>query len=219
MKMRAAGDARQGSDGPSGSGSRGLLVIALVLVLLVAGLGAAYSIGLLTGPGVQHSSSHTSSSATSVASTTATTALSTSTGAPTMPQGCVSAGTDTSGGIVLEVFLSNSTKVGGSVCLGIVVQNESNSTLSTEYITQMLNITDSSGRLVVSLSPSLNATTGSLPPGHYIAGSGIWDSNIAYDGISPQPGTYRVEVDVTIPQNGQYAAVELTADADFALTN
>jgi hypothetical protein len=217
VKMGAAGGTRQGSDEPSGPGSRGLLVIALVLVLLVAGLGAAYSVGLLSGPPTKHSTSQTSTSATTVTSTT-TTALSTSSGAPSMPAGCLLAATNSSQGYSVEVFLSNSTELGDNVCLGVVVQNVSGGAPDIGGITQVLNITDSSGRLVDALSTGFNGPTGTLPPGHYIDGSGAWDSDSPYGGITPQAGTYHVSVEITIPQNGQYAEVDLTADANFTLT-
>ena len=135
-----------------------------------------------------------------------------------MPAGCVLAATNSSQGYALDVYLSNSTKIGGDVCLGIVVQNVSGGSPSIEGIVQMLNITDSGGRLVTALSPGLSSSSGTLVSGHYIAGSGSWNSDTTYAGIAPQPGTYRVSVDVMIPQNGQNAALELMVHADFTLT-
>lgn len=135
-----------------------------------------------------------------------------------MPPGCALTTTVSDQGYSVDVYLSNSTKVGGSVCIGLVVQNVSGGAPSAQAITQQLNVTDSKGRTVTVWTPAITIN-GTLQQGHYVAGSGFWNSGTAYDGVTPQAGTYQVSVEVKIPANGLNAATELMAEADFTLTN
>lgn len=209
--LDAAGNLLRSSAPSSPQRSRSFsIVIVFILVFLVAGVGAAYSAGLFSSAGLTHK--QTSSSAIA-----ATATMNSSSSASGMPPGCVLAKTESSQGYSIEVFLSNSTRIGENVCIGLIVQNVSGGAPGAQGIIQQINITDSSGKIVSVWAPAIT-TTGTLQPGHYIAGSGLWDSSTAYDGITPQAGTYHVNVDVKIPQNGPNAAIELTTGADFSLT-
>jgi len=187
------------------------IVLGIIVVFLVAGVGAASSVGLFSTGGLTHHQASTSSSAATVTTTA-------SSGASSMPPGCVLAKTNSSQGYSVEIFLSNSTRVGGNVCIGLIVQNVSGGAPNAPGITQQLTITDSSGRVVSVWTPAVTLT-GTLQQGHYVAGSGLWNSSTAYGGVTPQAGIYHVGVVVKIPQNGANAAIELAAEADFTLTN
>jgi hypothetical protein len=186
------------------------IVFGFILVFLVAGIGAAYSVGLFSSGGLTQQ--HTSTPST------ATTSITESLSASSMPPGCILASKVSSQGYSLEVLLSNSTKIGGNVCVGLIVRNVSGGAPNVQGIIQKLNITDSSGKVVSVMTPVVLAS-GTLRPGQYISGMEFWNSGTAYGGITPQPGAYHVTVDVKIPQDGPSAATELTADADFFLTN
>ena len=203
---------RQASVPPSPQSSRNLtIVMAVVIVFLVAGVGAAYSVGLFSTGGLTHKQ-------TTASGLSSTTSVSASSSATSMPPGCVLTKTVSDQGYSVEVFVSNSTKVGGKVCIGIVVQNVSGGAPVAQGITQQLNITDSSGRSVTVLAPAVTVN-GTLQQGHFVAGNGVWDSSVAYSGITPQAGTYHLTVGVKIPASGSNAAVELTAETDFLLTS
>ena len=215
LNGRYRASSKQSPVPPSPPRSRNsLIVLGVIVVFLVAGVGAAYSTGLFSTAGLTHKQTGGSAIA---ATATISASLSASTTA-SMPPGCALAKTVSSQGYTLEVYLSNSTKLGGNVCIGLTVQNVSGGAPSAQGITQQLTVTDSSGRTVTVLTPAVTVN-GTLLAGHFVAGSGFWNSSTAYNGITPQAGTYQVSVVVKIPANGLNAVTTLTADADFTLTN
>jgi hypothetical protein len=153
--------------------------------------------------------------------TTATT-VTESVGASSNPMpGCVMAKVVSSKGYSVEVYLPSSPKIGDKVCIDLIVRNvgsDPSASPNVQRITQQMTITDSSGRVVTTWNPVVLAT-GTLQPGHYIEAGEYWDSHAAYDGITPQAGTFHLHLDIKVPQSGPSASVELTSDTDLTITN
>jgi len=126
--------------------------------------------------------------------------------------------TTTGQGYTLEVYLSNQTKVGNQVCVGLVVINDSGGTPNVQGIVGSYNITDSSGRTVDESSAGAVLGTGTLRPGQYISSVAYWNSSTPYDGLAPQAGTYHIACRVVVPQSGPHPEVDLAAEADLSLT-
>jgi hypothetical protein len=185
-------------------------IAALLAVLLGAGLIAGYSLGIFSDTGLLKP--HDTISST----TSATATMEASLGATDMPPGCLPAATNSSQGYSVEVFLSNSTRVGDDVCVGLVLKNVSGGAPDAQTIAEQLSITDSSGRVVSAWTGAVSAA-GTLEQGHYISALEHWNSSAPYGGGTPRAGAYHVHADIKIPQTGPDAPVELTADAELSL--
>jgi hypothetical protein len=69
-----------------------------------------------------------------------------------MPPGCVLASTNSSDGFSVKLFLPTSATLGCDVCIGTIVTNDGATSPNVQDVSQLVNITDSSGRLFATLA-------------------------------------------------------------------
>ena len=118
--------------------------------------------------------------------------------------------TQPSQGYAINTFLSSkSTELGNRVCVNVILENIDGRNLTVSSgggLTIAYNITEKDGAVVfhrscteATLAPlTANTTVTEGPIASWSCG-GFWDTGVAYDGITPQPGSYDVVASVQVP--------------------
>lgn len=135
------------------------------------------------------------------------------------PDGCSTlVNTISSQGFQVKTYVSStSAKIGSVICVKVVLLDVSGHNLtqqSTDWSVTW-NVTDSSGH-VVFFSPcypnppaQFPGAANPPPPLPFVSCSGVWNTSTPVDGVTPQAGTYNVDVAVVVPPTA--ASVEVVA--------
>jgi len=135
-------------------------------------------------------------------------------------------GSTSSQGYDINTLLSPApNRVGGIVCVIVILQNVDgrNLTISSDAGWKIsFNITEADGAVVFqktcdSPSASSNATSNDAPITSWTCGT-FWDTSQAYDGNTPGPGAYSVQVVATVPNIVGLGLGVAESDAPLELT-
>jgi hypothetical protein len=183
---------------------KAVVITALLLVAATAGVSVLF-LPLNTNPG-----STTSTSVAVINSTyTASTYFLQKPGSLT-PDGCSTlVNTASSQGFQVKTYVSAApAKIGSVLCIDVVLLDVSGHNLtqqSTDYSVAW-NLTDSSGRVLTSSSCYPNAPPQSpdagnspSPPLPFVSCGGVWNTSSLINGVTPQAGTYQVNVAAVVP--------------------
>jgi hypothetical protein len=103
------------------------------------------------------------------------------------------ASTNSTNGLLLRTYLQTNVTIGNQMCVQAVLENDNATTISS--LSGNITVTDSQGGIAFqsTLTPfqagSVKITTGSQLSFQF-----LWNTSNAYEGMTPQPGTYSVQV-------------------------
>lgn len=183
---------------------KAILITALLLIAATAGVSVLF-LPLNTNPGFT-----TSTSVTVFNSTYSGTTGFVQRPGNLTPDGCSTlVNTVSSQGFQVKTYVSStSAKIGSVLCIDVVLLDVSGHNLtqqSTDYSVTW-NVTDSSGRVVFTslcypdLPPqSPDVGNSASPPLPFVSCGGVWNTSSPVNGVTPQAGTYQVNVAAVVP--------------------
>jgi hypothetical protein len=198
-------------------------VITTALVLVVATVGVA---ALFLNPSTNSvvTTSETMFNSTYSASTHVTQTIGSIT-----PDGCGTLANSVSGqGYEVETYVSStSANKGSSFCIDVVLLNVSGRNVTVESGWSVsYNITDSGGQVFFqtvcapSVKPqSPGAESSTFTPMHYASCAGEWNTSTPINGVTPQPGTYKVTVSAKVPSSGVAGYSTINSNSTLTVAN